>query len=291
MTLTQLEYFLALAEHQSFSQAAKACGVTQPTLSAQFQKLEEELGHTLIDRKSQPVVLTPLGKAMFQQAAQTIKSAEGIKLLVDQFVQPLKGSLRLGILAPLGEIYGGEWYQAIHSALPAVEIQIVEGHHKELYALLMQAQLDAILTQGNDWKGQGLTEPLFEEAWWALSPKVQDAVPPAWSEKDKWLFGPVEGASSQFALNRGWSEEESVEYSSGSLSGRIQFGPLLNKWVLLTESEWMRLNPELQKRAFRLNVEPRTLIWVQGVHSSNKAIQDRVRDELKKCESRGLRLL
>ena len=291
MTLTQLEYFLALAEHQSFSLAAKACGVTQPTLSAQFQKLEEELGHTLIDRKSQPVVLTPVGKAMFQQAAQTIKSAEAIKLLVDQFVHPLKGSLRLGILAPLGEIYGEQWYRAIHSALPSVEIQFVEGHHKALYALLNQAQLDAILTQGNDWNGQGLTEPMFEEAWWALSPKDQEAIPPALSEKEKWLFGPIEGASSQFAFKRGWPGEESGEYFSDSVSGRIQFGPLLDKWVLLTESEWMRLNPEIQKRAFRLNAEPRTLFWVQGVHSSNKAIQDRVRDELKKCQSRGLRQL
>ena len=53
MTLTQLEYFIALAEHRNFSAAAKACGVSQPTLSAQFHKLEEELGHTLVDRKCQ----------------------------------------------------------------------------------------------------------------------------------------------------------------------------------------------------------------------------------------------
>jgi DNA-binding transcriptional LysR family regulator len=279
MTLTQLEYFLALAEHRSFSLAAKACGVTQPTLSAQFQKLEEELGHALVDRKSQPLSLTPMGQSLLRQAAQTVQSAETLKSMVEQFEHPLHGTLRLGVVAPLGSLHGAFWHAQIQAACPNVEIRWVEADPAELQRALQQAELDALLTQSEGWNGQGQLTPLFEESWWALAPSV-DSVRPALSDAKAWLMGSAALATTRYASIHGWREGETSRFVSESVLGRAHMASQLMKWVLLAESELDMLPQEIRKRAHRMPNENRTLLWVQGMHAKNWEIQEKVRDIL-----------
>ena len=75
MTLTQLNYIVAVAQHRSFLKAADACHVTQPTLSQQIQKLEAELGVQIFDRQNQPVTTTLLGEKIIAQALVTLKES------------------------------------------------------------------------------------------------------------------------------------------------------------------------------------------------------------------------
>ena len=82
MTITQLKYVLAVAEYKNFTQAAEHSFVTQPTLSMQIQKLEEELEVTIFNRKKKPIQLTPIGEKIIQQARLIVDESERINDIV-----------------------------------------------------------------------------------------------------------------------------------------------------------------------------------------------------------------
>jgi LysR family hydrogen peroxide-inducible transcriptional activator len=98
MTITQLEYLIALDTHRNFVNAAESCFVTQPTLSMQIQKLEDELGVKLFDRSKQPVVPTHLGEAIITQARNVLKEHGKILELVQDEKGVIKGDLRMAII-------------------------------------------------------------------------------------------------------------------------------------------------------------------------------------------------
>jgi LysR family hydrogen peroxide-inducible transcriptional activator len=84
MTITQLHYVLAVAEHKNFTFAAEKCFVTQPSLSMQIQKLEEELKIQIFDRSKKPIQLTEIGKKIVNQAKNIINEAGRITDIVEQ---------------------------------------------------------------------------------------------------------------------------------------------------------------------------------------------------------------
>jgi len=84
MTITQLYYVLAVAEHQNFTKAAKKCFVTQPTLSMQIQKLEDQLDVQIFDRNKKPIELTEIGRKIVSQARNIVDEADRIQDIVDQ---------------------------------------------------------------------------------------------------------------------------------------------------------------------------------------------------------------
>ena len=81
MTLQQLEYIMAVYRHKHFAKAAEACNVTQPTLSSMIQKLEEELGVKIFDRKRQPVLPTPIGQNVIDQGWEILQHAKQLRSL------------------------------------------------------------------------------------------------------------------------------------------------------------------------------------------------------------------
>lgn len=98
MTLTQLEYITAVDTYKSFVTAAEKCFVTQPTLSMQIQKLEEELGIKLFDRSRQPVQPTEMGARIIEQARETLRAAHKISEMVRDEADTISGELTIGII-------------------------------------------------------------------------------------------------------------------------------------------------------------------------------------------------
>ena len=94
-TLAQLEYIIALDTHRHFASAAEACFVTQPTLSMQIKKLEEELGVSIFDRSRQPVVPTDIGKLLIAQARETLREAKKIEQIIFMGINCVKSILNL----------------------------------------------------------------------------------------------------------------------------------------------------------------------------------------------------
>ncbi len=140
MTITQLEYILALDTYRNFAIAASHCFVTQPTLSMQIKKLEEELEVTLFDRNKKPVVPTDVGQQVIKQARLSLQSLKKIGDLVQHNADNLSGTLRIGIIPTLSpyllpRILPSLAFKYPHLNLEIEELlsdQIIEKLHKDL---------------------------------------------------------------------------------------------------------------------------------------------------------------
>src|ERR1700722_13445214 len=101
MTFVQLEYIVAVDTYRHFATAARHCFVTQPTLSMQIQKLEEELGLKVFDRSKQPVIPTEAGRAVIDQARKILAEKQQIGEIIQEKKGVLTGELRIGIILTL----------------------------------------------------------------------------------------------------------------------------------------------------------------------------------------------
>lgn len=147
MTLQQLHYILAVDEHRHFAQAAKACNVTQSTLSSMIQKLEAELDVIIFDRKSQPVKPTGLGKKLIDQAKIILYHTSQMEEIVRLEKDEDAGDIRLGILSNIAPYILPQLFKRINKAAPKLKLEASELRSVELLDKLHRAELDmAILT-------------------------------------------------------------------------------------------------------------------------------------------------
>ncbi len=140
MTLNQLYYIVAVDNFRHFNTAAESCFVTQPTLSMQIQKLEEELGVQIFDRGKQPVVPTEIGKKILVQARKIIQEAERLQNIIDNETGAFTGSLKIGIIPTIAPYLIPLFLQNFVSKYPKVELiideittaEIIKALHKDL---------------------------------------------------------------------------------------------------------------------------------------------------------------
>jgi LysR family transcriptional regulator, hydrogen peroxide-inducible genes activator len=165
MTLVQLEYLLAVDTHRHFATAAEHCFVTQPTLSMQLQKLEEELGVQLFDRSRVPVRPTEIGKEVIAQARIVVAESKKIKELVQQQKQELSGELRIGVIPTLAPYLIPLFVTGFMAKYPAVRLVVQELLTDEIVQQLNHELLDAglLVTPLGDKRIKEL--PLFYEAF------------------------------------------------------------------------------------------------------------------------------
>lgn len=171
ITLIQLQYFDALAAHRHFGRAAKSCGVAQPTLSAQIQKLEEELGGELVDRRSQPVQLTQLGVQVLVHAQKTLQSAQTLVEASEHFHKPLEGSLRLGILPTIAPYLVPRFAPEVLKRFPRLRLEIEEATTEQLVEKLRADRLDAAVLAVPIAESHFVTEQLYHEPLLAYLPE------------------------------------------------------------------------------------------------------------------------
>lgn len=142
MTLTQLEYVVAVDTWRHFAQAAEACFVTQPTLSMQIQKLEEELGVRIFDRTKQPVIPTAIGMGIIAQARRTLREAELIRQQVADQMDTLSGELRVGIIPTLAPYLVPPLFRNMKEKYPRLTLVVRELITEEVIQELKQSRLD-----------------------------------------------------------------------------------------------------------------------------------------------------
>lgn len=142
MTLTQLEYIIAVDTHRHFVLASEKCFVTQPTLSMQIQKLEEELGVKIFDRTKQPVIPTEIGASIIAQARVTLREAEMIRQLIADQKDTMTGEIRIGIIPTLAPYLLPSLFKNISEKYPQVKLIIKETITEEVIQELKNNRLD-----------------------------------------------------------------------------------------------------------------------------------------------------
>jgi LysR family hydrogen peroxide-inducible transcriptional activator len=145
MTLTQLRYALAVIDHGGFGRAAEHCHVTQPTMSSQIRKLEEELNVALFERTSAGVQVTPIGQQILQFARGMIEQAQAIKSVARGSAGLPAGSIRLGIVPSAAPALLTTAIQAVRKKIEGLKLDLREGVPADLIARLKNYEIDLIV--------------------------------------------------------------------------------------------------------------------------------------------------
>ncbi len=145
MTITQLYYVLAVAENQNFTKAAEKCFVTQPTLSMQIQKLEDELSIQIFDRSKKPIELTDVGKKIVTQARNIVNESYRIQDIVDQQKGFIGGEFKLGIIPTIMPTLLPMFLKAFIKKHPKVKLKIEELTTEEIITRIKDGHLDAAI--------------------------------------------------------------------------------------------------------------------------------------------------
>jgi len=170
MNIRDLRYLLAVAEHQHFGHAAKACGVSQPTLSVQVRKLEELLGVVLFERTSKTIVPTAICEGMIRHARAAVAEADAMVDVARNQRDPLAGRFRLGIIPTLAPYLLPLVFAPLREALPALDVEPWEEQTTALLERLRAHELDAALLASEVDGPDLVSRALFAEPFLAALP-------------------------------------------------------------------------------------------------------------------------
>ena len=172
MTLTELRYIVAVAQHQHFGRAAVACHVSQPTLSLGIKKLEEELGVELFERGVRNELrITPVGDRIIEQAQRVLEQASVIKQLASNRDDPLAGPLRLGAIYTIAPYLLPQLIPRIHRRAPEMPLLIEENFTAVLSDQLKQGKVDVIII-ALPFAAPGIvTQAVYDEPFMVATPK------------------------------------------------------------------------------------------------------------------------
>lgn len=145
ITLKQLRYLAALAEHRHFGRAAEACAVTQPALSMQIRDLEKDLAVKLVERRPGEVILTETGAEVARRAEHVLAAARDLADFARHSGRLLTGRLRLGVIPTLGPYVLPRILPVLQGRHGALRIELRETQTRTLLDELARGELDAVL--------------------------------------------------------------------------------------------------------------------------------------------------
>lgn len=145
MNLRDLEYLIAVDDERHFNKAAERCFVSQPTLSGQLKKLEEELGVLLIERTNRRVAMTEAGKAVVGKAREILVGVKDIRDIASSFQNPMTGDLRVGIIPTIAPYLLPIIMPAINKQFPQLTVWLYEYQTEVLIEKLANAEMDVLI--------------------------------------------------------------------------------------------------------------------------------------------------
>jgi LysR family hydrogen peroxide-inducible transcriptional activator len=157
LSLRDLEYVVAVAEHEHFGKAAHAVHVSQPALSSQIKKVEDILGVAIFERTKRSVAITTVGKSLVQQARVILDEARKFHELARATIQPLEGPFHLGVIASVGPYYVPYLLRSAREKFPRLSLHLREGLTDGLLEQLKAGELDAVVAS-----------PTFDPAGFAM---------------------------------------------------------------------------------------------------------------------------
>lgn len=163
MNLKELEYLVAVDEERHFHRAAEKCFVSQPTLSGQLKKLEDELGVLLVERNNRQVSMTEVGKAVVQRARTIIAGVKEIKTLAQTYHDPMVGELRVGIIPTIAPYLLPIIMPQLNKHFPKLIIWLYEYQTHVLLEKLRRSEMDCLILALPIEKHEFVEENLFRE--------------------------------------------------------------------------------------------------------------------------------
>jgi LysR family hydrogen peroxide-inducible transcriptional activator len=245
MTITQLEYIVAVDTHRHFATAAQQCFITQPTLSMQIQKLEETLGSKIFDRSKQPVIPTEIGEEIIQQARIILNEVKKIDQLISDKHGILQGELKIGIIPTLAPYLLPLFLQPFLKKYPDVTFKVKEMTTDIIVEKLKTGRIDAGLLVTPLQENSIKEYPLFYEELVAYVSKKNAAYKKTYvladdiDLKELWLLEEGHCFRSQIInlceLKKQTKEQSNFEYEAGSVETLRKMVELNNGVTILPE--------------------------------------------------------
>ncbi|WP_295444365.1 LysR substrate-binding domain-containing protein [uncultured Thiodictyon sp.] len=170
MNLRDLKYILAVAETRHFGRAADRCFVSQPTLSGQIKKLEDELGVVIFERTNRSVEITAVGESILTHARLAVEQADAIDQLARAHQDPLAGPLRIGAIPTLSPYLMPLVLVPLKRAYPKLRLVLSEEITESLVGRLHRHEIDAALLATTPEDADLEAQPLFDEPFWLAHP-------------------------------------------------------------------------------------------------------------------------
>ena len=292
MTTVQLEYIVALDTYRHFSTAAEHCFVTQPTLSMQVQKLEDELGIRIFDRSKQPVVPTETGTAVIEQARRVLEESRKIKDIIQEKKNEFAGELRIGIIPTLAPYLLPLFLQHFLEKYPQVKVKIAEFVTDVLIEKLKNNQLDVGILVTPLEENNLFETPLFYEEFVVFLSKKNRLL------KKNYLLAQDIDVSKLWLLEEGHcirsqimnlcelrtrsQESSSCEYEAGSIETLKKMVELNNGITILPELSLADLRAEqlLCVRYFQAPAPVREVSLVTHRNYLKKRLIDALKEEI-----------
>lgn len=287
MTLQQLEYILALDTYRHFVTAADHCHVTQPTLTMQVQKLEEEIGTVLFNRKKQPLEPTKAGEQFLLKARQIMREVNQLKEMVSNDKQTLSGTFRLGVIptvAPyLIPLFAGKFL----AAHPQIQFEIEEMKSSDIIEGLKNDKLDIGLLATPLSENQLRETPLYYEPFLlyvsSAHPlyKKKNIQSKDVNEEGLWILNQGHCFRNQ-VLNicnyRSGQSYNGLKYESGSIETLKRLIDHNSGYTLVPE---LSINFDTEKKSIRRFEEPQPVREISIV-THNSFTKELFLDELRK---------
>ena len=163
MNIRDLEYLVALSEHKHFRKAAEACFVSQPTLSGQIRKLEDELGVALLERTSRRVLFTDAGLNLVAQAQKVLLEVKVLTELASQQGESMAGPLHIGFIPTVGPYLLPHIIPQLKASFPELELFLHEAQTHQLVRQLEEGKLDCIILAAVKESEPFIELPLYNE--------------------------------------------------------------------------------------------------------------------------------
>lgn len=285
MTLTQLNYILAVDRCRNFAQAARECFVTQPTLSMQIQKLEDYLQVIVFDRSKTPTEPTPMGKKVLEYAKKVMHGANELEQLSKSLRGEISGEFILGIIPTLAPYLLPLFVQKFIEEYPAVELKIFEYQTDEIIKYLKEGKIDGgLLAVPLDTKELKESHLFFEPFKIFFSPEHELLKKKSIDEKDldlreAWLLKEghcLRAQALQLCQYKKVKGDKNLYFEAGSLETLVNMVKSSQGFTVLPYLACVNLSVQDQKliRDFKSHQPVRDIAFVTGPLSMKTSIEE-----------------
>jgi LysR family transcriptional regulator, hydrogen peroxide-inducible genes activator len=226
MTLQQLQYVITLSKEKNFVSAAQKCFVTQPALTTQVKKLEDELGIIIFDRSKKPVIPTEIGQIIIEQAKTILQESKKIPDLIKEYREDLSGELRIGILPTIGLYLLPLFVNSFLNKCPSTQVHVSEHVTEDIITQLQDGNIDVGIIATPLPYGDIVAVPIYYEEMFAYisqgHPLIKKSIISTTNlhNEDLWLLSSGHCFRNQVATicrSNHKSEQERFVYESNSI--------------------------------------------------------------------------
>jgi LysR family hydrogen peroxide-inducible transcriptional activator len=287
MTITQLEYIVALNEYKSFSKAAKHCCVTQPSLSMQIQKLEDELNLIIFNRKIKPIKPTTEGLQIINAARKIIQEKKTIQIFAQGYHKDVIGEVSIGIIPTIAPYLIPKFLASFQIKFPNLKLNIYETTTENIYNSINEGKLDiGILVPITNQEMECI--PLFFEELFLFSNVKSDR-----GEIDQtiipdklWILEEGHCLSNQIAsicnLRNQLNSESQIVYKTGSLETMLRLAENGMGQTIIPHMLIDYVNDSVKKKIFKIpfNTPVREIALIFSRNYNRKGVIDALKEEI-----------